>query len=72
MDAQNCNMNPHPTRLLSVLRAAMGLLECPVPDEGFGGSGSIPPRRVKTYYFLTWSECSAGLLDGHEEKTSIF
>ncbi len=43
MDAQKCFMKILPTRLLSVSRAAMGLLRYPAPDEGIGGSGSNPP-----------------------------
>ncbi len=43
IDAQMRCMNTHPTRMLSVSWAAMGLLECPAPDEGIGGSGSNPP-----------------------------
>jgi hypothetical protein len=45
MDAQKRYMKTHPTRLLSVSRAAMGLLECLAPDEGIGGSGSSPPGK---------------------------
>jgi hypothetical protein len=43
MDAQKRYMKTHRTRLLSVSRAAMGLLRYPTPDEGIGGSGSNPP-----------------------------
>ena len=40
-------MKTNPTRLLSVSRAAMGLLRYPAPEEGIGGSGSIPPGAVE-------------------------
>ncbi len=43
MDAQKRCMKTHPTRLLSVSRAVMGLLEYPAQDKGIGGSGSNPP-----------------------------
>jgi len=72
MDAQKCYMKMHPTQLLSVSRAAMGLLRY----LGIGGSRSNPPgvtrrERVRRYYFPKWSECPKGLLYGHEEKMSI-
>ena len=43
MDAQKRYMKTHPTRMLSVSRAAMDLLRCLAPNEGIGGSGSNPP-----------------------------
>ncbi len=43
MDAQKRYMKTHPTRLLSVSRAAMGLLRYPATGEGIGGPGSEPP-----------------------------
>ena len=43
MDAQKRYMKTHPTRLLSVSRAAMGLLSYPAPGAGIGVSGSNPP-----------------------------
>ncbi len=43
MDAQKRYMKTHPTRLLSVSRAAMGLLRYPAPGAGIGVSGSNPP-----------------------------
>jgi hypothetical protein len=46
-DAQKRYMKTNPTRLLSVSRAAMGLLRYPAPEEGIGGSGSIPPGAVE-------------------------
>ena len=47
MDAQKRYMKTHPTRLLSVSRAAMGLLRYPAPGAGIGVSGSNPPGAVE-------------------------